>query len=92
MPYAYQCCVYGSCDSYKPAVQWDAEQGHSDEDLHKRTAPMYPVHVDTQCKKTENKVIVLRVWANYMIHMRTLSSMEAHEGVHIVLMLEDVRS
>uniref|UniRef100_A0A674PRM7 Leucine rich repeat containing G protein-coupled receptor 6 n=1 Tax=Takifugu rubripes TaxID=31033 RepID=A0A674PRM7_TAKRU len=46
MPYAYQCCVYGSCDSYKPASQWDAEQGHVDEDLHKRTAPMYPVHVD----------------------------------------------
>ncbi|CAG07358.1 unnamed protein product, partial [Tetraodon nigroviridis] len=49
MPYAYQCCVYGSCDSYKAAGQWGTEQSHADEDLHKRTAPVYPVHVDTHC-------------------------------------------
>ena len=54
MPYAYQCCVYGSCDSYKPAGQWDTEQGNSDDDLHKRTVVMYPVHADTHCKKTRN--------------------------------------
>ncbi|XP_056131073.1 leucine-rich repeat-containing G-protein coupled receptor 6-like [Lampris incognitus] len=47
MPYAYQCCVYGSCDSYKSASQWDAEQGNGDEDLHKRTVAMYPMHGDT---------------------------------------------
>lgn len=62
MPYAYQCCAYGSCDSYKPASQWDAEQGPVDEDLHKRTAPMYPVHVDAHCKKMENNVIFSQVY------------------------------
>lgn len=51
MPYAYQCCVYGSCDSYKSASQWDTEQGNADEDLHKRTVAMYPIHADTHCKK-----------------------------------------
>lgn len=54
MPYAYQCCVYGSCDSYKPASLWDAEQSNSDDDLHKRTVAMYPIHADTHCKKTRN--------------------------------------
>lgn len=53
MPYAYQCCVYGSCDSYKPASQWDAEQSNTDEDLHKRTVAMYPIHADAHCKKTQ---------------------------------------
>lgn len=52
MPYAYQCCVYGSCDSYKPASQWDTEQSNTDEDLHKRTVAMYPIHTDTHCKQT----------------------------------------
>uniref|UniRef100_A0A669EH33 Leucine rich repeat containing G protein-coupled receptor 6 n=1 Tax=Oreochromis niloticus TaxID=8128 RepID=A0A669EH33_ORENI len=47
MPYAYQCCVYGSCDSYKPAGQWDSEQSSTNEDLHKRTVAMYPIHTDT---------------------------------------------
>ncbi|XP_006785758.1 leucine-rich repeat-containing G-protein coupled receptor 6 [Neolamprologus brichardi] len=47
MPYAYQCCVYGSCDSYKPAGQWDSEQSSASEDLHKRTVAMYPIHTDT---------------------------------------------
>lgn len=51
MPYAYQCCVYGSCDSYKPAGQWDTEQSNNDEDLHKRTVAIYPIHADTHCKK-----------------------------------------
>lgn len=52
MPYAYQCCVYGSCDSYKPAGQWDSEQSSTSEDLHKRTVAMYPIHTDTHCKTT----------------------------------------
>ncbi|XP_061592058.1 leucine-rich repeat-containing G-protein coupled receptor 6 isoform X2 [Cololabis saira] len=47
MPYAYQCCIYTSCDSYKPASQWDTEQGNTHEDLQKRTAPMYPIHADS---------------------------------------------
>nr|XP_057939699.1 leucine-rich repeat-containing G-protein coupled receptor 6-like isoform X1 [Doryrhamphus excisus] len=48
MPYAYQCCVYGSCDSYKSANQWDAEQSNSDQDLHKRTVASYPIPGDTR--------------------------------------------
>lgn len=51
MPYAYQCCVYGSCDSYKPAGQWDTEQSNPDEDIHRRTVAMYPIHADTHCEK-----------------------------------------
>ncbi|KAM6925156.1 leucine-rich repeat-containing G-protein coupled receptor 6 isoform 2-T2 [Xenentodon cancila] len=47
MPYAYQCCIYASCDSYKSASQWDTEQGDTHEDLQKRTAPMYPIHADS---------------------------------------------
>lgn len=54
MPYAYQCCVYGSCDSYKPTSQWDTEQSNTDEDIHKRTVAMYPIHADTHCKKARN--------------------------------------
>ncbi|KAM9786135.1 leucine-rich repeat-containing G-protein coupled receptor 6 [Neosynchiropus ocellatus] len=47
MPYAYQCCVYGSCDGYKPANHWEMEQSHPDETLHKRTVAIYPLHADT---------------------------------------------
>lgn len=47
MPYAYQCCVYGSCNGYKSTNQWDTEQTSTDEDLHKRTVAMYPIHTDT---------------------------------------------
>lgn len=54
MPYAYQCCVYGSCASYKSAGQWEAEHSDTDEDLHKRTVAMYPIHTDAHCKKTSD--------------------------------------
>ncbi|XP_038142210.1 leucine-rich repeat-containing G-protein coupled receptor 6 isoform X2 [Cyprinodon tularosa] len=47
MPYAYQCCVYDSCKSYKPTKQWDSELSNTNEDLHKRTVAMYPIHTDT---------------------------------------------
>uniref|UniRef100_A0A8C5HNX7 G-protein coupled receptors family 1 profile domain-containing protein n=1 Tax=Gouania willdenowi TaxID=441366 RepID=A0A8C5HNX7_GOUWI len=47
MPYAYQCCVYGTCDGYKTAGQWDTEQSSTTEDLQKRTVSMYPIHGDT---------------------------------------------
>uniref|UniRef100_A0A3Q2FXG0 Leucine rich repeat containing G protein-coupled receptor 6 n=1 Tax=Cyprinodon variegatus TaxID=28743 RepID=A0A3Q2FXG0_CYPVA len=47
MPYAYQCCVYDSCKSYKPTTQWDSELSNTNEDLHKRTVAMYPIHTDT---------------------------------------------
>lgn len=63
MPYAYQCCVYGSCDSYKPASQWDTEQSNTDEDLHKRTVAMYPIHADTHCKKAS-----VRAYSVYKTH------------------------
>lgn len=62
MPYAYQCCVYGSCDSYKPASQWDTEQSNTDEDLHKRTVAMYPIHADTHCKKACNYDICVNIY------------------------------
>ncbi|XP_027882582.1 leucine-rich repeat-containing G-protein coupled receptor 6 [Xiphophorus couchianus] len=47
MPYAYQCCVYASCNTYKPTTQWDTELSNTNEDLHKRTVAIYPVHADT---------------------------------------------
>ncbi|XP_068183530.1 leucine-rich repeat-containing G-protein coupled receptor 6 isoform X1 [Antennarius striatus] len=47
MPYAYQCCMYDSCDSYKPISQRDIEQSNADDDLHKKTVAMYPIHADT---------------------------------------------
>ncbi|XP_077369693.1 leucine-rich repeat-containing G-protein coupled receptor 6 [Festucalex cinctus] len=48
MPYAYQCCVYGSCDSYKSVSQWDTDQSNTADDIHKRTVAMYPHQADTQ--------------------------------------------
>ncbi|XP_064156182.1 leucine-rich repeat-containing G-protein coupled receptor 6 [Anguilla rostrata] len=49
MPYAYQCCVYGACNSnYKAGSQWDVEQaGNEEEELHKRTIALFPIHTDT---------------------------------------------
>lgn len=69
MPYAYQCCVYGSCDSYKPASQWDTEQSNTDEDLHKRTVAMYPIHTDTHCEKARNYDICAIILNQYITHM-----------------------
>ena len=68
MPYAYQCCVYGSCDSYKPVGQWDTEQSNTDEDLHKRTVAMYPIHADTHCKKACNYNICVSIYAVNTTH------------------------
>ncbi|XP_077567496.1 leucine-rich repeat-containing G-protein coupled receptor 6 isoform X1 [Stigmatopora nigra] len=48
MPYAYQCCVYGSCDNYKTVSQWETEQSNTDDEIHKRTVAIYPHHTDTQ--------------------------------------------
>uniref|UniRef100_A0A8K9UI82 G-protein coupled receptors family 1 profile domain-containing protein n=1 Tax=Oncorhynchus mykiss TaxID=8022 RepID=A0A8K9UI82_ONCMY len=47
MPYAYQCCVYGSCDSYKPISQPETEQSSEEEELDQRTVALYPIHTDT---------------------------------------------
>lgn len=52
MPYAYQCCVYGACSSHKSINQWDAEQISEDDDLHKRTIALFPIHADSNCKYT----------------------------------------
>ncbi|XP_064778017.1 LOW QUALITY PROTEIN: leucine-rich repeat-containing G-protein coupled receptor 6 [Oncorhynchus masou masou] len=47
MPYAYQCCVYGSCDSYKPISQPETEQSSEEEELDQRAVALYPIHTDT---------------------------------------------
>uniref|UniRef100_A0A673WRD2 Leucine rich repeat containing G protein-coupled receptor 6 n=1 Tax=Salmo trutta TaxID=8032 RepID=A0A673WRD2_SALTR len=47
MPYAYQCCVYGSCDSYKSISQLETEQSSEEEELDQRTVALYPIHTDT---------------------------------------------
>uniref|UniRef100_A0A8C1VIG2 Leucine rich repeat containing G protein-coupled receptor 6 n=1 Tax=Cyprinus carpio TaxID=7962 RepID=A0A8C1VIG2_CYPCA len=36
MPYAYQCCVFGACNSYKTASQWEEQMGSEEEDLQKK--------------------------------------------------------
>uniref|UniRef100_A0A8C1QZH7 Leucine-rich repeat-containing G-protein coupled receptor 6-like n=1 Tax=Cyprinus carpio TaxID=7962 RepID=A0A8C1QZH7_CYPCA len=36
MPYAYQCCVFGACNSYKAASQWEEQMGSEEEDLQKK--------------------------------------------------------
>lgn len=68
MPYAYQCCVYTSCDSYKQANQWDAELSNTHEDLHKRTVAMYPIHADTHCKSAQTCIC----FEHIMIHTETI--------------------
>uniref|UniRef100_A0A3Q2XB57 Leucine rich repeat containing G protein-coupled receptor 6 n=1 Tax=Hippocampus comes TaxID=109280 RepID=A0A3Q2XB57_HIPCM len=55
MPYAYQCCVYGSCDSYKTVNQWDTDQSNADE-LHKRTAAIYPHRDDPDLEEFQLEI------------------------------------
>ncbi|XP_048405423.1 leucine-rich repeat-containing G-protein coupled receptor 5-like isoform X1 [Stegostoma tigrinum] len=41
MPYAYQCCSYGSCEnSYKLTNQWEKVENSSEEEAHKQDAGM----------------------------------------------------
>ncbi|XP_048409195.1 leucine-rich repeat-containing G-protein coupled receptor 6 isoform X1 [Stegostoma tigrinum] len=49
MPYAYQCCAYGSCkNNYKQSNLWDADTTLSDdEDVQKRTMGVFPVPPDS---------------------------------------------
>nr|XP_009665664.1 PREDICTED: leucine-rich repeat-containing G-protein coupled receptor 6 [Struthio camelus australis] len=44
VPYAYQCCAYGSCSSFfKVSNQWEAEDtSPEEEDPHKRTMELFP--------------------------------------------------
>uniref|UniRef100_A0A8B9S9S9 Leucine rich repeat containing G protein-coupled receptor 6 n=1 Tax=Apteryx owenii TaxID=8824 RepID=A0A8B9S9S9_APTOW len=48
VPYAYQCCAYGSCSSFfKVSNQWGAEDmSPEEEDPHKRTIELFPGHAD----------------------------------------------
>uniref|UniRef100_A0A8B9NJJ2 Leucine rich repeat containing G protein-coupled receptor 6 n=1 Tax=Accipiter nisus TaxID=211598 RepID=A0A8B9NJJ2_9AVES len=48
VPYAYQCCAYGSCSSFfKMSNQWQAEDmSPEEEDPHKRTMELFPGHAD----------------------------------------------
>ncbi|NXY48345.1 LGR6 protein, partial [Ceuthmochares aereus] len=48
VPYAYQCCAYGSCGSFfKMSNQWEAEDmSPEEEDPHKRTTELFPGHAD----------------------------------------------
>uniref|UniRef100_A0A672UZR9 Leucine rich repeat containing G protein-coupled receptor 6 n=1 Tax=Strigops habroptila TaxID=2489341 RepID=A0A672UZR9_STRHB len=48
VPYAYQCCAYGSCSSFfKMSNQWETEDmSPEEEDPHKRTMELFPGHAD----------------------------------------------
>ncbi|RMB99462.1 hypothetical protein DUI87_24199 [Hirundo rustica rustica] len=48
VPYAYQCCAYGSCSSFfRVSSQWKAEDmSPEEEDPHKRTLELFPGHTD----------------------------------------------
>uniref|UniRef100_A0A8C9MTT7 Leucine rich repeat containing G protein-coupled receptor 6 n=1 Tax=Serinus canaria TaxID=9135 RepID=A0A8C9MTT7_SERCA len=48
VPYAYQCCAYGSCSSFfRVSSQWEAEDmTPEEEDPHKRTLELFPGHTD----------------------------------------------
>ncbi|KAI2649958.1 Leucine-rich repeat-containing G-protein coupled receptor 6 [Labeo rohita] len=46
MPYAYQCCVFGACNSYKAASQWEEQMGSEEEDLQKKALSLFPIHTD----------------------------------------------
>ncbi|XP_019144536.1 leucine-rich repeat-containing G-protein coupled receptor 6 isoform X2 [Corvus cornix cornix] len=48
VPYAYQCCAYGSCSSFfRVSSQWEAEDmSPEEEDPHKRTSELFPGHAD----------------------------------------------
>ncbi|XP_069095031.1 leucine-rich repeat-containing G-protein coupled receptor 6 [Pleurodeles waltl] len=48
VPYAYQCCAYGACNSFsKQMVQWEADDfGAEGEDAYKKAVSLYPGHAD----------------------------------------------
>lgn len=50
MPYAYQCCVFGACNGYKAASQWEEQMGSEEEDLQKKALSQFPIHTDNNCK------------------------------------------
>uniref|UniRef100_A0A8C6KV24 Leucine rich repeat containing G protein-coupled receptor 6 n=1 Tax=Nothobranchius furzeri TaxID=105023 RepID=A0A8C6KV24_NOTFU len=56
MPFAYQCCIYASCDSYKQTTQWDTDLSIPHDDLHKRTVAMYPIHDDPDLEEFQLEI------------------------------------
>ncbi|KAG5281995.1 hypothetical protein AALO_G00051090 [Alosa alosa] len=56
MPFAYQCCVYGACNSHKSINQWDAEQISEDDDLHKRTIALFPNNYDPDMEEFQLEI------------------------------------
>uniref|UniRef100_A0A8C3PVU2 Leucine rich repeat containing G protein-coupled receptor 6 n=1 Tax=Chrysolophus pictus TaxID=9089 RepID=A0A8C3PVU2_CHRPC len=48
VPYAYQCCAYGSCSGFfRASNQWEAEGASpEDEDPHRRALELFPGHTD----------------------------------------------
>ncbi|XP_065603616.1 leucine-rich repeat-containing G-protein coupled receptor 6 [Cyrtonyx montezumae] len=48
VPYAYQCCTYGSCGGFfRASNQWEAEGASpEDEDPHRRALELFPGHAD----------------------------------------------
>ncbi|NXY86466.1 LGR5 protein, partial [Alcedo cyanopectus] len=44
MPYAYQCCAFGACEShYKISSQWSKEENSSIEDFHRKDAGLLQI-------------------------------------------------
>ncbi|XP_038840051.1 leucine-rich repeat-containing G-protein coupled receptor 6, partial [Salvelinus namaycush] len=56
MPYAYQCCVYGSCDSYKSISQPETEQSSEEEELDHTDTLYDPDLEDLQMEMQESKL------------------------------------
>ncbi|XP_040451712.1 leucine-rich repeat-containing G-protein coupled receptor 5 isoform X3 [Falco naumanni] len=45
MPYAYQCCAFGVCEShYKISSQWNKDENSSIDDFHRRDAGLLQIH------------------------------------------------
>ncbi|KAM6417556.1 leucine-rich repeat-containing G-protein coupled receptor 5 isoform 2-T2 [Pluvialis apricaria] len=44
MPYAYQCCAFGACEShYKIASQWNKDENSSTDDFHRKDAGLLQI-------------------------------------------------
>ncbi|XP_055664504.1 leucine-rich repeat-containing G-protein coupled receptor 5 isoform X3 [Falco biarmicus] len=45
MPYAYQCCAFGVCEShYKISSQWNKDENSSIDDFHRKDAGLLQIH------------------------------------------------
>lgn len=44
MPYAYQCCAFGACEShYKISSQWNKDENSSIDDFHRKDAGLLQI-------------------------------------------------